>query len=166
MLSPQQIDWLKLFFHSALAAAAGQSPCPGISVQEWAGAAACEAANETGWGVHTPPQSNNVLGIKALGSYDGPWVYASGTEENKDGSMTSPQLDKWRVYPTMVNCFQDQIHILTTQKDKDGNLEYRKALTALTVEDYILAECFTWSTNTKKGPDVVATYHAHKDILQ
>ena len=54
MVSPEQLAWLQSAFD-----AAKQANHP------WPDAAACEAAAETGWGVHVPPNSNNVLGIKA-----------------------------------------------------------------------------------------------------
>src|ERR1700743_2510038 len=74
---------------------------------KWPGAAAAEAAVETGWGVHIPHHSNNVLGIKAYREWTGPTVGANGTEQNPDGTWTGPQADQWCVFATPADCFKE-----------------------------------------------------------
>jgi hypothetical protein len=165
MASPQQVAWLKVMYTFAKMAAHAYQPWPlKISKEDYARAAACEAANETGWGAHTPPQSNNVLGITASKAYKGPSVSAMGSEgATTDTLVASPH--KWRVYASPEACFTDQLHILTTQKETDGSLTYQKALDATNVMDYILAECREWSRLDAKGQDVLITLGAHKGDL-
>lgn len=125
---------------------------------KWPGAAAAEAANETGWGEHYIIASHNVLGIKAFGSWKGPRYTANGSEQ-VGGVLTAPAPMDWRGYPTFEACFADQMHILTTDP------RYWAALSAPTVESYIITEAHLWSTNAQKGRDVLLTYNSHKDVL-
>jgi hypothetical protein len=127
------------------------------------GAAAAEAWNETG-GIHFPPNSNNILGIKAFKGYAGATVFANGTEEVA-GVFTPPAVMRWRAYPSFADCFADQVAILRNERDAHGLLTYQAALDAATPEEYIAAECPIWSTNTSKAQDVLLTYHAHLDVL-
>jgi hypothetical protein len=128
------------------------------------GAAAAEAWCETG-GIHFPPNSHNVLGIKAPHGWTGPTVLADGTEQNSDGSYTGPQSDLWAVFPDYASCFAEQINILHQATDGRGNLLYAAALAATTIEAYIIAECKEWSTGLAKGIDTLETYNAHRDVL-
>lgn len=147
MLAPYQIQFLKTAFAAATEAQ-----------HKWPAAAAAEAAQETGWGEHTPPNSNNVLGIKAYKGWTGKKVSANGTEQNKDGSWTGPQSDLWCTFPDMSGCFAEQMKILQEPR-------YAKAMAATTIEDYITEECRVWSTGILKGQAVLSIYHAHKDLL-
>lgn len=138
----------------------------------WPGAAAAEAWNETGGQPpmtlpHMPKLANgstsyNCLGIKAGRKYTGATVTADGTEQMADGEFTGPEADAWRVYPSFMACFADQLRILKTE---GGGKTYAAALAAKTPEDYIEAECPVWSTNRDKAAEVLATYKAHADIL-
>lgn len=130
----------------------------------WPGAAAAESWCETG-GIHFPPNSNNVLGIKPPRGWTGPTVLADGTEQRNDGSYTGPQADLWAVFPDYASCFAEQVNILHNATDGHGNLLYAAALSAATIEDYIVAECKEWSTGILKGQAVLQTYHAHLDVL-
>jgi len=147
MLQPYQIDFLKTA--KVAAESAGH---------KWPGAAAAESAQETGWGPHTPPNSNNVLGIKAYRGWTGKKVSANGTEQNPDGNWTGPQKDLWCVFPDLAGCFAEQMKILQEPR-------YAKAMSASTIEDYIIEECRVWSTGILKGQSVLAIYKAHIDIL-
>lgn len=154
MPTPQQLEWLKAMKDAATAAG-----------HRWPGAAAAEAADETGWGAHIPGNSNNVLGIKAGRNYIGRTVSANGTEQSANGEISGPQMDHWRCYETPQACFADQTKILNNQRRPDGSLRYQTALNAVEVSAYIRAECFLWSTGLSKGHDVLLIYNAHKDIL-
>jgi flagellum-specific peptidoglycan hydrolase FlgJ len=73
--------------------------------------AALMAAHESGFGRSTPPGSNNVLGIKAGRSWNGPTVNArtlefTGAGERYDTSAA------WRVYPGLKECFTDYGNII------------------------------------------------------
>jgi hypothetical protein len=125
---------------------------------KWPNAAACEAAVETGWGEHMPPNSNNVLGIKRYDGWQGPVVGANGTEQNKDGSWTGPQADQWCVFESPEACFAQQMIILKEPR-------YAAAMEASTVESYIIEECSIWSTGILKGQAVLQTYNAHKALF-
>lgn len=125
---------------------------------KWPGAAAAEAADETGWGQHYPKGSNNVLGIKAFKGWMGKTVGAYGTEENPDGTFTGPQPDRWCVFASFEDCFAEQMVILQEPR-------YAAAQVATTVEIYIAAECVVWSTGILKGQAVLEIYRAHIDIL-
>jgi flagellum-specific peptidoglycan hydrolase FlgJ len=147
MVSPQQIAWLKRMYAAAQGAG-----------HKWPAAAACEAAAETGWGAHMPPNSNNVLGIKKFNGWTGPVVGAPGTEQNKDGSWSGRQADLWCVFASPQACFAQQVSILKEPR-------YAKAMAATTVEDYITEECHVWSTGQAKGQVVTRILHAHaKDL--
>jgi len=166
MLPQQDLEFLQTMFDAALEAARAyvtpSTPWPlNITMQEYAQCAACESAEETGWGKSLPKGSNNYLGIKATKSWTGPVVGASGTEQNPDGSWTGPQADLWRVYANPQACFADQLHILATAKNPDGSLIYAQALAAETPEDYITAECAKWSTGLAKGQQVTIIYDNH-----
>jgi len=155
MATEQQLQFLKEMYESAKRAD-----------HRWPGAAACEAVTETGWSAHIPKGSNNVLGIKALGKYKGPYVTADGTEQNADGTFTIPASMAWRVYKTTDDCFRDQMVILTTQRNGDGALLYQKALDADTPEDYIVEESKIWSTGVLKGAIVLQIYKRYKEVFQ
>jgi hypothetical protein len=128
------------------------------------GAAAAEAWNETG-GIHFPPGSNNILGIKAFKGYAGATVFANGTEEVA-GVFTPPAVMRWRAYPSFAECFADQLRVLRSERRHPGGpLLYQAALDAKTPEEYIAAECPIWSTSTSKAQDVLLTYRAHLDVL-
>ena len=148
MASSQQITWLTQMFQAASAAN-----------HKWPAAAACEAVIETGWGLHTPPSSNNVLGIKAYRGWTGPVVGASGTEQNPDGTWTGPQSDYWCVFTSPQACFAEQMLILQEPR-------YASAMAAVTIEMYITLECAVWSTGLTKGQAVLETYNAHRDLLE
>ncbi len=126
---------------------------------KWPAAAACEAAVETGWGAHIPHGSNNVLGIKAYRGWTGPVISAAGTEQNRDGSWTGPQADRWCVFASPKECFAEQMLIMQEPR-------YASAMRASAIEAYIVAECAVWSTGQAKGDEVLQTYEAHKDLLQ
>ncbi len=147
MASPQQIAWLRSMYAAAQAAG-----------HKWPAAAACEAAAESGWGAHLPPNSNNVLGIKAFSGWTGPVVGAPGTEQNKDGSWTGPQSNLWCVFASPQACFAQQVTILKEPR-------YAQAMAATTVEAYITAECQIWSSGQAKGQMVTTLLQAHaKDL--
>jgi flagellum-specific peptidoglycan hydrolase FlgJ len=154
MASPQQLMFLQVAKHAATQAG-----------HRWPGCAAAEAAAETGWGADLPPGSNNFLGIKPPHDWKGKVVYSNGTEQRKDGSWTGPQHDAWCVFPTMADCFAQQMSILQTAKNLDGTLIYADALAATTPETYIAAECKHWSTSQAKTDTVLTIYHSHQDIL-
>lgn len=147
MATPQQIQALKDMYEAAKQAN-----------HKWPAASACEAMIETGWLQHVPRNSFNVLGIKAYRGWDGPVVAANGTEQNKDGSWTGPQSDKWCVFPSYAACFEEQMKILQEPR-------YLAAMEAPTIESYIVTESSIWSTGIEKGKSVLATYNAHKDIF-
>lgn len=69
-------------------------------------AAAAQACHETGFGASTPPQSHNVLGIKAGRSWTGPTVDAR-THEYYNGQRNDNVIGRWRVYPSVQACFED-----------------------------------------------------------
>lgn len=69
-------------------------------------AAAAQACHETGFGRSTPPNSNNVLGIKAGKSWRGPTVNAR-THEYYGGQRDDNVVGNWRVYPSVQACFED-----------------------------------------------------------
>jgi flagellum-specific peptidoglycan hydrolase FlgJ len=137
---------------------ASMLPHAKASGHKWPAAAVAEAAVETGWGEHYVHQSNNVLGIKAFGSWKGPKFAAPGTEQNKDGSYTVPASMMWRGYPSFDACFADQMVILHEPR-------YAAALAASTIQAYILEECAIWSTGQEKGKDVLLTFRSHLDVL-
>lgn len=147
MLSPAQISYLKTAFAAATEAQ-----------HKWPAAAAAESAQETGWGVHMPPDSNNVLGIKAYKGWAGKKVSADGTEQNTNGTWTGPQADLWCAFACMADCFREQVRILQEPR-------YALAMSATTIEGYIVEECKVWSTGILKGQSVLAIYHAHKDLF-
>lgn len=147
MASPEQLEWLRQAYQAAVAAN-----------HKWPGCAAAEAAAEAGWGAHTPPRSNNVLGIKAYKGWSGRVVSANGTEQNQDGSWTGPQSDLWCVFPSMADCFRQQMMILNEPR-------YAAAMMATDPVAYIIAECQVWSTGQAKGQIVISIWHAHNDIL-
>ncbi len=148
MASPAQLLFLTQMFQAAKDAQ-----------HKWPAAAACEAVCETGWGAHTPSGSHNVLGIKAYHGWTGPTVGAAGTEQNKDGSWTGPQPDRWCVFDSPASCFRQQMLILQEPR-------YAAAMEAPSIESYIAAECAIWSTGILKGQQVLQTYNAHKDLLK
>lgn len=158
MATPQQIAWLTGTFFAAKLATQGAPWLLKITPEQYAAAATCEAAAETGWGAHLPPNSNNVLGIKAYRGWTGKVVTADGTEQNADGSYTGPQSDLWCVFNSIEACFTEQIQILQEPR-------YADAQDALTIDAYILAECSVWSTGQAKGAIVLQIYHAHKNLL-
>jgi len=147
MANQRQLGWL------VSAAQAAQK-----AGHKWPAAAACEAADESAWGISTPPNSNNVLGIKVFSGWTGPAVDANGTEQRPDGSWTGPQLDKWCVFPDLEGCFAEQVRILQEPR-------YAEAMAATAIEDYILKESAVWSTSLAKGRVVLAIYNAHKEAL-
>ena len=147
MASPEQLAWLASAYEAARSVN-----------HKWPGACAAEAAAESGWGVHVPPNSNNYLGIKAYKGWMGPAVSANGTEQYADGHWSGPQLDLWCVFPSMAACFAQQMKILQEPR-------YELAMAATTIEDYIVKECHIWSTGILKGQAVLQIYHAHIDIL-
>ena len=102
--------------------------------------------------------SYNCLGIKVFKGWTGSSVNANGTEELPDSEWTGPQLDNWCVFPSFEACFAQQVIILQEPR-------YAAARAATTPEAYIAAECPVWSTNQQKAADVLATYHAHLDLL-
>jgi hypothetical protein len=124
----------------------------------WPGAAAAEASEETGWGQHMPPKSNNVLGIKVYKGWIGGMISANGTEQSANGSWSGPQRDLWCIFSSMEDCFREQMKILQEPR-------YAPAMAATTTEDYITSECRTWSTGLAKGQQVLIIYRAHKDLL-
>lgn len=69
-------------------------------------AAAGQACHETGFGASTPPDSNNVLGIKAGKWWTGPTVDAK-THEYYGGVRHDGVMGHWRAYPTIQACFED-----------------------------------------------------------
>lgn len=69
-------------------------------------AAAAQACHETGFGRSTPPNSHNVLGIKAGRSWTGPSVNAR-THEYYGGRRDDNVMGNWRVYPSVQACFED-----------------------------------------------------------
>jgi hypothetical protein len=158
MATTQEIAWLTGSFFAAKLATEGAPWLLKITPEQYAAAAACEAAAETGWGAHMPPNSNNVLGIKAYRGWTGKVVTADGTEQNADGSYTGPQSDLWCVFDSIEACFAEQLMILQEPR-------YAQAAEATTIEAYILAECAVWSTGLQKGQVVTQIYEAHKDVL-
>lgn len=147
MASLAQIEWLKTAHEAAKKAG-----------HKWPECAACEAAVETGWGQHIPHGSNNVLGIKAYRGWTGKTTRAKGTEQAPTGEWSAPEQDSWCVFPTMEDCFREQMKILAETR-------YQKALAATTPEAYITEECRVWSTGILKGQAVLQVYHAHKADL-
>lgn len=69
-------------------------------------AAAGQACHETGFGQSTPPDSNNVLGIKAGKWWTGPTVDAK-THEYYGGVRHDDVAGRWRAYPSVQDCFED-----------------------------------------------------------
>lgn len=179
MATPQQLEFLTAMYQAAYLAAVEDPDVPWrleITPEDYAAAAACESCVETGWGAHMPPNSNNVLGIKAYSAWDGKVVSEDGTEQNKDGSWTGPQPDLWCVFDSPEDCFDEQLMILCEPR-------YARAAEATTVEGYdmpnpenpdetihvpgyIELECAVWSTGQAKGALVLQIYHAHASILQ
>lgn len=147
-MTPAQGTWLMAMFGAASKAG-----------HKWPAAAACEAAAETGWGQHIPPNSNNVLGIKAYRGWRGKTVTADGTEQNGDGTWTGKQSDLWCVFDSPTDCFKEQMLILQEPR-------YAAAMEALTIEAYIVLECAVWSTAQAKGKLVLEIYEAHKNDLR
>jgi hypothetical protein len=165
-LPPQDITYLQTMYAAAFAAAQAYTPWPlGITMQEYAECAACEAAEETGWGKYLPKGSNNELGIMQLGQWAGPSVTADGTEQEPDGVWDPAKPDKWCVFPDAQTCFSEQLKILATAKSHGGALLYAAALAATTPEDYITAECHVWSTGLAKGQQVTIIYENHGKAL-
>lgn len=162
MATPTQLAWLQGSYHAALLATLTPDGPPWslkIETEQYAAAAACEAAVETGWGAHLPPNSNNVLGIKAYKGWTGPVVSADGTEQNTDGSWTGPESDLWCVFSSPEACFAEQLMILQEPR-------YAKAAEAETVMQYIVEECAVWSSSQSKGALVLQIFNSHKDVLQ
>ena len=147
MATEQQIAFLTEMKAAAMAAG-----------HKWPGAAAAEAADETGWGVHIPRGSFNVLGIKAFAGWLGPVVDASGTEQSANGAWSGPQADRWCMFNSYEACFAEQMRIL-------GEPRYALAMTAATAEVYIAAESHIWSTGILKGQAVLQIWRAHQDVL-
>lgn len=164
LTEPQQ-QFLMIAYQSALLATKSITWDLVISPEDYAAAAACESCVETGWGLHMPPNSRNCLGITTGKGYTGASVDSDGTEQLANGEMTGPTVHHWRVYPAYVACFADQLKILHNQKNPDGSLTYQAALTAPTVQAYILAECTKWSTGQTKGASVLQTFNAHRNMF-
>ena len=159
MLPPQDTQYLQTMYAAALAAAEAFTPWPlNISPTQYAACAACEAAEETGWGVHLPKGSFNELGIMQMGQWDGPSVAADGTEQNPDGTWQGPKKDFWCVFPDAQTCFTEQLKILT-------HPAYVQARAAPSPETYIAAECKVWSTGLAKGQQVTIIYENHGKAL-
>lgn len=76
-------------------------------------AAAAQACHETGFGKSTPPGSNNVLGIKAGRSWQGPTVNAR-THEFYGGQRDDNVMGNWRVYQNLQECFEDYGRIIAS----------------------------------------------------
>lgn len=108
--------------------------------------AAAMAALETGFGKSTPPNSNNVLGIKAGSSWDGPTVDAK-THEYTPAGQRYPSSASWRVYPSVQACFEDYGKIIGSLwwyedavASKDDPRAFLEALKPIYREDGGVAE--------------------------
>lgn len=72
---------------------------------------AAMACHETGFGSSMPKDSNNVLGIKAGLSWQGPSVNAK-THEYTAAGVKYNTAANWRVYPSVEACFADYAEMI------------------------------------------------------
>lgn len=119
MLSPEQLNNL-IQACTAAVVSEGITGCPAdLTIPQW--------AQESGWGMHMPPASNNPFGIKALAGQPSVTIM---TPEFLHGTATHiPQA--FRVFPTLKDAFDHHGSLIATgapygrafeQYEKDKNI--------------------------------------------
>jgi flagellum-specific peptidoglycan hydrolase FlgJ len=143
-MTPQQ----KIFLHEAFHAAK-------LSGHIFPEMAACEAALESRYGTSAlAVECKNLFGLKQhMHPLFGTHVLP--TKEVIDGKWVALN-SSWIVYPDWAACFSDRM--ATLKRLASVYLHYKNALAAASATTYVMEVSRTWSTDPKRGEDVLAIY--------
>lgn len=109
------------FIREATLAASAAAEDTGATIS--VAAAVGQACLESNFGRSTPPGSNNILGIKAGKSWNGPTINARTKEQTPAGVPYDTSAD-WRMYDSWRHCFQDYCELIATRPWYQGALVY------------------------------------------
>lgn len=150
MTTPAQKDFLlKALAHAQLAG------------HIWPEYAACEAAEESGWGQsRLAREANNLFGEHQhhVPIYE---TYKLHPNDNVDPS------DDWVKFPTWKECFATRMDTIRRLADKQPQEYpgYVQALVAKNGADFVMCVSRNWSQDPLRGSKVLATHRAHFDAL-
>lgn len=129
----------------------------------WPAFAACEGALESAWfASELYVAANNVFGTKQHSNpiFD---TFNLPTKEFLHNDWVIVDAE-WVKYPTTADAFADRMD--TLRRLAPDYPHYAAALAATTGEEYVTQVSLSWSTDPARGAKVLATYSAHKDVLQ
>lgn len=147
MLAAQQTEFLRKAYQAAK------------PVHIFPGAAAAEAALESGWGTSgLCTRANNLFGMKKPHNWTGPTISLPTREYIDEKWVTVMAV--WPVFESWSACMTERMNTLKRVP------RYAEALQATTPEDFIIDVSFKWATDPYRAKNVLSIYQKHISLLK
>lgn len=148
MLAAAQTDFLTKAYESAKQ-----------SGHIFPGAAAAEAALESGWGTSgLCLKANNLFGLKKPQAWTGPTISLPTREFINEKWITVMAV--WPAFHSWVECMDERMNTLRRVS------RYAEALAAQTPEDFIIDVSIKWATDPDRAKNVLSIYRKHISLLK
>lgn len=148
MLASQQTEFLQKAYGSAK-----------LSNHIFPGAAAAEAALESGWGTSSLClKANNLFGLKKPQHWIGPTINLP-TREFIDQQWITV-MATWPAFKSWIECMEERMNTLKRVP------RYAPALSATTPEDFIIEVSSAWATDPDRAKNVLSIYRKHINLLK